>query len=68
LAANKAQPSSPAFENQPEKGQITGFDSTATPQLEEADGGVEDIMKADVAAKAQVMETQRQLLEAAVQT
>jgi len=62
--AQKSKPSSPAFENQPRDGKITGFDFARDPlnadkPLQEAD----EIMKKDIAAKPKVMETQRKLLE-----
>ncbi len=64
FAATQAQPSSGAFENQPEKGRILGFDFYRDPlNSKQPMEKFEDIMKADVAAKAQVMATQRQLLE-----
>ena len=64
FAASKAQPASTAFDNQPEKGQILGFDFYRDPlNAKQPMETFEDIMKADVAARPQVMETQRQLLE-----
>jgi cytochrome c peroxidase len=64
FAAPKAMPSSPAFEDQPDKGQILGFDfyrdplNSPRPMMT-----FEEIMKADVAAKDGVMAKQRALLE-----
>ena len=64
FSSTKAEFSSPAFLNQPEQGRILGFDFyrdslNAKKPME----SFEDNMKADIAAKPQVMETQRRLLE-----
>ena len=62
--APKALPSSTAFENQPDKGQILGFDFYRDPlNAKQPMQTFEEIMQADIAQKAQVMTTQRQLLE-----
>ncbi len=58
FAATKAQPSSPAFDFQPERGQIQGFDfyrdplNSSRPMMT-----FEEIYAADVAAKPAVMAT-----------
>ena len=63
--AAQAQPVSPAFDDQPEKGRITGFDfyrdplNAKKPVIET----FEENMRADVEAKPKVMQTQRRLLE-----
>src|SRR5207302_534876 len=55
---------SPAFKNQPEQGEIRGFDFYRDPlNAKEPMETFEAIMKADIAAKPKVMQTQRQLLE-----
>ncbi len=59
-----ALPSSPAFEDQPEKGQANGFDFFRDPlNAKKPMMTFEEIMQADVAEKPKVMETQRRLLE-----
>jgi len=64
FAASKAVPSSPAFEEQPEKGQIQGFDFYRDPlNAKKPMQTFAEIMKADVADKPKVMDTQRKLLE-----
>lgn len=64
FAATKAKPSSPAFKNQPEEGEIRGFDFYRDPlNSKRPMTTFEEIMKADVAAKAGVMAQQRKLLE-----
>jgi cytochrome c peroxidase len=64
FAAPKAMPSSPAFDNQPEKGQIQGFDFYRDPLgAKRPMQTFEEIMHADVAIKAKVMANQRALLE-----
>ena len=61
--ATNARPSSAAFDDQPEKGQIQGFDFYRDPlDAKKPMQTFEEIMKADIAAKPKVMETQRQLL------
>ncbi len=63
FAAAKARPSSSAFDDQPKKGQISGFDFYRDPlNADKPMQSFEEIMKADIAAKAKVMETQRNLL------
>ena len=62
--ASKALPSSTAFENQPDKGQILGFEFYRDPlNAKRPMQTFEETMQADIAAKGQVMTTQRQLLE-----
>ena len=62
--ASKAPPSSTAFENQPDKGQILGFDFYRDPlNAKQPMQTFEEIMQVDIAQKGQVMTTQRQLLE-----
>ncbi|MEX2561247.1 MAG: hypothetical protein WD403_15095, partial [Pirellulales bacterium] len=64
FAASNAPNSSPALEEQPEKGQILGFDFFRDPlNAKHPLQTFEEIMQADVEAKAPVMEAQRQLLE-----
>ncbi len=64
FSAAKAAASSAAFANQPEGGQILGFDFYRDPlNAKKPMESFEDNMKADIAAKAAVMETQRKLLE-----
>ncbi len=63
FSAARAVPSSPAFGNQPEKGQILGFDFFRDPlNAKKPMESFEENMKADIAAKAGVMETQRRYL------
>jgi cytochrome c peroxidase len=62
--ASKALPSSTAFEPQPDKGQILGFDFYRDPlNAKQPMQTFEEIMQADTTQKGQVMATQRQLLE-----
>jgi cytochrome c peroxidase len=62
--ASKALPSSTAFENQPDKGQILGFDFYRDPlNAKQPMQTFEEVMQADIAQKSQVMATHRQLLE-----
>lgn len=64
FAAPTALPSSPAIAQQPENGQIQGFNFYRDPlNAKKPLMTFEEIMKADVAAKPTVMATQRQLLE-----
>lgn len=64
FSASKALPSSTAFENQPDKGQILGFDFYRDPlNAKKPMQTFEETMKADIAEKPKVMETQRKLLE-----
>ena len=65
FAADNAPASSPAFEDQPEKGRIDGFDFYRDPlNAMKPKESPEEITKADVAEKPKVMATQRTLLEA----
>lgn len=62
--AKQAPAASSAFENQPDKGEIRGFDFYRDPLgSKQPMQTFEEGMKADVAAKAKVMETQKKLLE-----
>ncbi|RJR46437.1 MAG: cytochrome B6 [Desulfobacteraceae bacterium] len=62
--AQKAQPSSTAFDAQPEQGKVLGFDFYRDPlNSKKPMTTFEEVMKADMAEKAKVMETQRNLLE-----
>jgi cytochrome c peroxidase len=64
LKPANAPPSSPAFDDQPEKGQANGFDFSRDPfNAKRPMMTFEEIMQADVAEKPKVMETQRRLLE-----
>lgn len=64
FAAPGALPSSPAFAQQPEKGQIQGFDFYRDPlNAKKPMVTFDEIMQEDVAAKSTVMATQRRLLE-----
>ncbi|MEX2120945.1 MAG: cytochrome B6 [Pirellulales bacterium] len=64
FAASNAPNSSPALEEQPEKGQILGFDFFRDPlNAKHPLQTFEELMQADVEAKPQVMEAQRRLLE-----
>ncbi len=64
FAAPNAMPSSKAFEDQPEKGQIQGFDFYRDPlNAKRPMQSSEEIMQADIAMKPKVMATQRKLLE-----
>jgi cytochrome c peroxidase len=62
--ASSAPASSSAFDDQPDKGRATGFDFYRDPlNAERPMQTFDEVMKADVAAKAKVMDTQRKLLE-----
>jgi cytochrome c peroxidase len=62
--SDNAPPSSTAFKNQPDDGRATGFDFYRDPNnAPKPKTTFEEIMKADVALKPKVMETQRKLLE-----
>ena len=64
LAARNAKPSSPAFADQPDKGKIEGFDFFRDPlNAKRPMQTFDEIMKADVGAKPNVMATQKRLLE-----
>ena len=63
FSAANATPSSPVFENQPDKGKISGFDFYRDPlNAKRPMQTFEEIMKADVADRPKVMKTQRDLL------
>ncbi|WP_025040303.1 cytochrome b6 [Nitrosospira briensis] len=63
FAAPNAMPSSPAFENQPDKGKTLGFEFYRDPlNAKKPMQTFEETMKADVAARPKVMKTQRELL------
>ena len=65
FTAPNAPASSSAFDAQPEKGQATGFDFVRDPlNAKRPMQTFDETMKADVAEKAKVMDTQRKLLEA----
>jgi cytochrome c peroxidase len=62
--AQNAKPSSPAFQNQPKDGKITGFDFYRDPlNAERPMQSPEEIMKKETANKPAVMAQQRKLLE-----
>src|SRR5262245_11584189 len=62
--APSAESSSPALDNQPEQGKMTGFDFARDPlNAKRPMVTFEEIMKEDVALKLKVMELQRRLLE-----
>jgi cytochrome c peroxidase len=62
--ADNADPSSPALEEQPDKGRFLGFDPYRDPFGAKKLGMTfEEIMKADIAAKPKVMKMQMDLLE-----
>jgi cytochrome c peroxidase len=64
FSGDNAPASSPAFEHQPGKGRLDGFDFYRDPLgAMKPKETFEAIMKADVAAKSEVMATQRKLLE-----
>jgi cytochrome c peroxidase len=64
LDAGSAPPSSEAFADQPDGGKATGFDFARDPlNAKKPMETFDEIMKADVAAKSKVMDTQRKLLE-----
>ncbi|MFT3781963.1 MAG: cytochrome B6 [Nibricoccus sp.] len=61
---SKAPPSSPAFQNQPDEGKMTGFDFSRDPlNAKVPNESPEAMMKAEMGDKAGVMAKQRQLLE-----
>lgn len=65
LATAQTEPASSAFTNQPEKGKITGFDFYRDPlNAKKPMMTFEEVYKADVAEKKEVMDKQRRLLEA----
>jgi len=62
--SSNADPSSPAFQDQPEQGQTQGFDFYRDPlDAKKPMQTFDEIMQADMEAKSKVMETQRKLLE-----
>lgn len=64
FAAGNAKPISPALKAQPQEGKVTGFDFARDPlDSKKPMQTFEETMQADMAMKAQVMETQRRLLE-----
>lgn len=64
FSAPNAPASSPAFENQPDKGRMEGFDFARDPlNAKRPMQPAEEIMKQDVADKPKVTTTQRKLLE-----
>ena len=63
FALPNAAPSSPAFDSQPDKGKILGFDFYRDPlNAKKPMQTFEEIMKTDVADRAKVMKTQHELL------
>ncbi len=64
FSPEKPAPSSPAFRNQPDDGRMLGFDFARDPlNAKKPMQTFDEIMRADVAAKPKVMQTQRGLLE-----
>ena len=64
FSATNAEPSSPAFKDQPEQGQTQGFDFYRDPlDAKKPMQTFEETMQADLEAKPKVMEAQRKLLE-----
>jgi cytochrome c peroxidase len=64
FAPERAPHSSPAIESQPDRGEANGFDFARDPlNAKKPKETFEEIMKADVAAKAGVMAAHRKLLE-----
>lgn len=64
FSATQAQPNSPALNQQPDDGKVLGFDFYRDPlNSKKPMMTFDEIMKADVAEKPKVMETQRKLLE-----
>ncbi len=62
--AGKARPSSPAFEEQPKEGRISGFDFYRDPlNADKPSQDPEEIMKKEIGNKPKVMEAQRELLQ-----
>ena len=65
FGANEAPASSPAFENQPDRGRALGFDFARDPlNAKRPMQPAEEITKQDIADKPKVSATQRKLLEA----
>ncbi len=64
FTGSNAPASSPALKEQPEQGEIRGFDFARDPlNAKRPMQTAEEIMKEDIAAKPKVMEAQRKLLE-----
>lgn len=64
FSSKNAQPSSPAFKNQPDDGKVLGFDFFRDPlNAKKPMQTFEETMKADIAAKPGVTYNQRKLLE-----
>jgi cytochrome c peroxidase len=62
--AKNAMPSSPAFASQPDNGKVLGFDFYRDPlNAKKPMQTFEETMKADVAERTKVMQTQRELLQ-----
>ncbi len=62
--AKNALPSSPAFDKQPDNGKVLGFDFYRDPlNAKKPMQTFEETMKADVAERSKVMQTQRELLQ-----
>ncbi|MGZ8239299.1 MAG: cytochrome B6, partial [Methylobacter sp.] len=62
--AQKASPSSPALNDQPKEGKISGFDFYRDPlNADQPFQKPEDIMKKEMAGKSKVMAAQKELLE-----
>ncbi|MDD5461107.1 MAG: cytochrome B6 [Methylococcales bacterium] len=62
--AQSASPSSPAFNDQPKEGKISGFDFYRDPlNADQPFQKPEDIMKKEIAGKTKVMAAQKELLE-----
>src|SRR6478672_12501896 len=63
FAPTNAKPSSPAFDNQPDRGKVLGFDFARDPfNAKKPMQTFEETMKADIAERPKVMKTQRDLL------
>ena len=61
--AQNAMPASPAFNNQPDKGKVSGFDFSRDPfNAKKPMQTFEETMKADIADRPKVMRTQQELL------
>ena len=62
--AQNAMPASPAFNNQPDKGKVSGFDFARDPfNAKKPMQTFEETMKADIADRPKVMRTQQELLQ-----
>jgi len=63
FAPTNAKPSSPAFDNQPDKGKVLGFDFARDPfNAKKPMQTFEEAVQADIAKRHKVMKTQRALL------